>query len=269
MTAELLPIGAFARLCRLSVKQLRHYDEVGLLTPARVDPATGYRYYRRDQVRDAMAIALLRTLDVPLGAIAEVLGGDEEARAAALRAEQARLESRIAAQRRSWQALDRLLADGLLRQEVVLAREPARRLLVVRAVCAAEEIGAATAGCVARLMAAFPAGSSAGWSPPVWGIFPADLEPPMRILVGVQSAAAAPPGTEVEHLPAGPAAVTTHLGPYEQLPVTYHAVFAWIHEHGLRPRGTAREAYLADPTSTEPALLTTRIVVPLIDEELS
>jgi DNA-binding transcriptional MerR regulator len=60
VNGELLPIGLFSRLCRLSVKQLHHYDEVGLLRPARVDEATGYRYYRRDQVRDAMAIALLR-----------------------------------------------------------------------------------------------------------------------------------------------------------------------------------------------------------------
>jgi DNA-binding transcriptional MerR regulator len=90
----------------LSVKQLRHYDEMSLLRPARIDEATSYRYYRRDQVRDAMTIALLRQLDVPLAAIGEMLTGDDEARAAVLRAEQSRLEGRIAAQRRAWQALD-------------------------------------------------------------------------------------------------------------------------------------------------------------------
>ncbi|WP_317986253.1 hypothetical protein [Streptomyces sp. KD18] len=40
---ELLTTRRFARLCRLSVKQLRHYDETGLPAPARVDPASGYR----------------------------------------------------------------------------------------------------------------------------------------------------------------------------------------------------------------------------------
>ncbi|MDX3111783.1 MerR family transcriptional regulator, partial [Nonomuraea angiospora] len=70
---ELLPIGQFARLGRLSVKQLRHYDELGLLRPARVDAVTGYRYYRASQARVALSIALLRSLDVPLAVVGEVL----------------------------------------------------------------------------------------------------------------------------------------------------------------------------------------------------
>ncbi|MET7302578.1 MerR family transcriptional regulator [Embleya sp. NPDC005575] len=70
---ELLTIGRFARLCRLSVKQLRHYDDVGLLRPVRVDRATGYRYYATDQARDALTVALLREIDVPPAVIAETL----------------------------------------------------------------------------------------------------------------------------------------------------------------------------------------------------
>jgi DNA-binding transcriptional MerR regulator len=38
-------IGDFARLGTISVRMLRHYDEIGLLAPARVDPVTGYRSY--------------------------------------------------------------------------------------------------------------------------------------------------------------------------------------------------------------------------------
>lgn len=80
-TQGILPIGTFARLCRLSVKRLRHYDELGPLAPTRVDPHTGYRYYRPDQVRDATAIGLLRSIDVPLAAIGEVLSGTDVGRA--------------------------------------------------------------------------------------------------------------------------------------------------------------------------------------------
>ncbi|MEO3925579.1 MerR family transcriptional regulator [Micromonosporaceae bacterium B7E4] len=273
MTRELLPIGAFARLCRLSVKQLRHYDELGLLRPASVDPATGYRYYRRDQVRDAMVIALLRGLDVPLAAITRVLTGDDEARAAVLRTERARMAERIAAQQRSWQLLDRLLtggllADGLLRHEVILAQEPARRLLVHHAVCAPEEIGPTLGSGIGALMAGV---SGLAWTPPVWGLFPVDLGSQLRIAVGVQSdePAEAVPGIAVAHLPAGPVVAAAHVGPYEHLTLTYQAVFAWIHERGLRPCGQVREAYLADPGTTEPAHLVTRVVVPIEDEELS
>jgi DNA-binding transcriptional MerR regulator len=42
---------------------LRHYDEIGLLAPAHVDPVNGYRYYRADQLRVAATIRELRRVD--------------------------------------------------------------------------------------------------------------------------------------------------------------------------------------------------------------
>ena len=43
-------IGEFARLGTVSVRTLRHYDEIGLLRPAKVDPHSGYRYYSASQL---------------------------------------------------------------------------------------------------------------------------------------------------------------------------------------------------------------------------
>jgi len=51
-----------------------------------------------------------------------------------------------------------------------------------------------------------------------------------------------------ETLPAGPAAVTVHSGPYEQLPAAYAALESWIAENGFRPAGAPWEAYLNDPS---------------------
>jgi DNA-binding transcriptional MerR regulator len=61
--AELMTIGRFSRISGLSVHTLRHYDDVGLLAPAEVDPANGYRRYRRDQLRQARVIQALRWID--------------------------------------------------------------------------------------------------------------------------------------------------------------------------------------------------------------
>jgi PPM family protein phosphatase len=68
----LLSIGAFARAARLSPKALRLYDELGLLTPARVDEWSGYRYYSPDQLERARLVAWLRRLGMPLSQIAKV-----------------------------------------------------------------------------------------------------------------------------------------------------------------------------------------------------
>jgi len=62
----LLTVGLVARRSGLTAKALRHYDRIGLLRPARVDDATGYRLYRSDQVAEARLVGLLRSLDLPL-----------------------------------------------------------------------------------------------------------------------------------------------------------------------------------------------------------
>ncbi|HEY6294925.1 MAG TPA: GNAT family N-acetyltransferase, partial [Streptosporangiaceae bacterium] len=63
----------FSTVTGLSVKALRLYDERGLLSPARVDRATGYRRYGEDQVATAGRIALLRRAGIGLSDIARFL----------------------------------------------------------------------------------------------------------------------------------------------------------------------------------------------------
>jgi DNA-binding transcriptional MerR regulator len=92
---ELLPIGRFARLSGLSVGALRHYDELDLLRPARTDPFTKYRLYRRDQLEAARTIVRLRDLEVPLETIRELLATDDPAdRRRLLREHRTRIEAR-------------------------------------------------------------------------------------------------------------------------------------------------------------------------------
>jgi len=106
---DLLPIGRFARLTGLTVGALRHYDEEGVLTPADVDPATGYRRYRRDQLPTARAIAALRDLELSLPAIRALLEADEPGgRQAILADEKRRLEARTARLQRALHRLSML-----------------------------------------------------------------------------------------------------------------------------------------------------------------
>ena len=66
----LVPIGDFSRMTHLSVKALRFYHDQGLLEPARIDPATGYRFYDPRQVPVAQVIRRFRDLDMPLDLLA-------------------------------------------------------------------------------------------------------------------------------------------------------------------------------------------------------
>jgi DNA-binding transcriptional MerR regulator len=74
-----MSIGEFARRSRLSPKALRLYDGLGLLSPARVDDVSGYRYYEQDQLDQARLIASLRHVEVPLAIVKEWLALDPPA----------------------------------------------------------------------------------------------------------------------------------------------------------------------------------------------
>lgn len=91
---ELVTIGRFARISGLSVHALRHYDSVGLLTPAEVDPQSGYRRYRRDQVRQARLIHALRRVDLPIEDVRLALASEGEPLSAILRRQHERLLQR-------------------------------------------------------------------------------------------------------------------------------------------------------------------------------
>ncbi|MFE1546899.1 MerR family transcriptional regulator [Streptomyces sp. NPDC058718] len=97
-----MTIGEFARASRLSAKALRRYDELGLLTPARVDAHSGYRYYAGAQVERARLVAWLRRIGMPLAEVRDVCalhGTDPGAAARTVRAHWARVEAETAARR--------------------------------------------------------------------------------------------------------------------------------------------------------------------------
>ena len=68
-------IGDFSRLAQVSVRMLRHYDKLGLLTPGQTDKWTGYRYYTIDQLPRLNRIVALNGLGLTLQEIGDLLGG--------------------------------------------------------------------------------------------------------------------------------------------------------------------------------------------------
>src|SRR5688572_26225804 len=72
----MLKIGDFSRLGLVSIDTLRHYDNLGLLKPADVDPSTGYRYYAYQQLGRLHRILALKDMGLSLEQIAPMLEGE-------------------------------------------------------------------------------------------------------------------------------------------------------------------------------------------------
>ncbi len=69
-------IGEFSKLCQVTVKTLRHYEEIDLLKPFETDEWTGYRYYDISQLRQMNRIAYFKRLGFSLDEIAELFHND-------------------------------------------------------------------------------------------------------------------------------------------------------------------------------------------------
>jgi DNA-binding transcriptional MerR regulator len=251
----LLPIGAFARLCRLTFKAVRHYDAEGVLVPAVVDPHSGYRYYRADQVPTATTIALLRGLDVPIPVIRDVLAApDADGVAAVLAAQRERWAAELARREQVLRSLDGLLrAPERVRYDVTIDERPSTRLVGVTASVRADALDADVGALCVKALAS---GAAPGREPLV-AVLPVDLADEFPVTVGVPAAG----GDTV--LPGGPWAATLHVGPYPELPLAYTALLEHVRERGHTPGGPITETYLTDPSTAAPAELVTRVAVAL------
>ncbi|MEW2167918.1 MerR family transcriptional regulator [Streptomyces sp. NPDC007084] len=117
----LLTIGAFAKASRLSPKALRLYDELGLLTPARVDPVTGYRLYAPAQLDQARLVAWLRRLGMPLARIQRVCTLEPSEAVPEIRRYWSEVEADTAARR----DLASFLVDHLARKDPAMSADSA------------------------------------------------------------------------------------------------------------------------------------------------
>ncbi|SDM79266.1 MerR family transcriptional regulator [Allokutzneria albata] len=130
VTDAYLLTGRFGAAARLSPKALRLYAEQGLLVPARVDPATGYRYYAREQVPLARLIARLRQLGLPVARIGRLVTLSPEAMVLELRAWLRAQGERLAEQTEIVEAVARHVEGGPL--AAIAVREVAASKVLYR-----------------------------------------------------------------------------------------------------------------------------------------
>ena len=134
----MLKIGDFSKLSRVSIRMLRHYDELGLLRPVKIDPDTGYRYYHESQLPVAGKINALKDMGFGLAAIGEILehGGEKEMLERHLRLKQVELNE--LSQQTAYRlrlldtALERLRKDEEMKYDVTLKTIPQRNSATVR-----------------------------------------------------------------------------------------------------------------------------------------
>ncbi|GEM46162.1 MerR family transcriptional regulator [Deinococcus cellulosilyticus] len=250
----LVPIGRFSQVTRISVSLLRHYDEIGLLKPAHIEPS-GYRYYSLSQAQDAERIRWLRSLDFSLEAIRDLL----------------QIQDPLELQRRMQQHRDQLEKELVqLQQKIAALEEPPHLLLSRHEVFVREEegwhaithtetstflqiqqnLGALFASLYRR---AADLNLRPNGAPFLMYHDQEFREEDLTVEAGIPVVAPSKDCPEVQMFPTGLVLHTLHSGPYDALSGAYTALLEGMQGLGHGPAGPPREVYLIGPSQVAAA----------------
>jgi DNA-binding transcriptional MerR regulator len=257
-------IGDFARHGRVSVRMLRHYDATGLLRPAHVEPATGYRYYTAAQLTRLNRVIALKDLGFTLQQVQDIVDeriSTEELRGM-LRLRQAELEAAMsAAAARLVQVEARLRSiesEGHMpTNDVVFKNISAIRVAELTATAASFESGDIGPVIGPLYDELFRALGEAGITPAGPGVAYYDDAPEgggrITVHAAVQVAAPLQDGAfrVLDLPPVDQAATTVHRGSMDTVLPTAQALARWIDDHGYRSAGYPREISLECPDNRD------------------
>ncbi|MBH5338175.1 MerR family transcriptional regulator [Streptomyces pactum] len=267
-------IGEFAKHGSVSVRMLRHYDAIGLLSPAYTAPGTGYRYYQAAQLARLNRVIALKELGFTLDQVRSILDGRvtaEELRGM-LRLRQAELETAVARARAGLvQVAARLRSieeEGAMPAEEVVVKPLAPlRLAELTGTAASFDprdvspvIGPLFTGLCHRL-------DTAGVAPtgPGVALYEDAEDGTITVRAGLPVTAAEVPGAPEVRIVERPgverAATVIHRGPMDDVVSTAQRLARWIDAGGHRAAGYPREVTLAAPE--DPAGWVTELQQPL------
>jgi len=270
---DLMTIGAFAERTRLSPKALRLYDRLGLLSPARTDQSSGYRFYSEQQVDEARLIALLRRVGMPLPLIADVLAKPPADAVEAVRAYWEQIESDTAARRALVSYIQGKLTGVTMPTYDIQTRHiPERKLLTISRHLHADETDAFFGDAFARLRSAGPGMEGIAGCPFLvfYGEVSEDSDGPLELCRPVADIADGTPAATADvQLRVEPAheevfirLASKDMGWPTMLPAV-EALEAWGKEQHRQPAGPLRQVLIANQRTATPDTLVCDLSVPL------
>ena len=267
---DLMTIGTFAVRTRLSPKALRLYDRLGLVSPTRTDPSSGYRLYSEDQVADAQLVALLRGLDMPLPVIADIVTRPPREAADAVGRYWAGVEAQTSSRRSLVSYIRaRLTGADMTGYDITTREIPERRLVSISRHLHASQADAFFGDAFARLRSAGPGIKGIAGCPFLvfYGEVSEDSDGPLELCRPL-SGPADPAGMGG---PAGPGRVGARGGLHPRgheghglagAAPAADALETWLAEQRRQPAGVLRQVLIADQRTATPDTMVCDLTVP-------
>ena len=253
----MLKIGEFSKLSRVSIRMLRHYDDIGLLKPAEIDDFTGYRYYREDQLFTIGRITALKDMGFSLAEIIKILDSydDKEKMEAFLSERQKELAKLSEETEYKLMLLEtarkRLRKEQNMSFDVTVKTIPERYAATVHMVVPHYEDEGMLWGMMAEvktpLIPAEPCLAIAEFFDDEYKEENVEIEVSMTVKGTYE---------DTEHvkfktLPAVKVASCVVKGSYDQMGEAYASVVSWIKENGYKMNGPMFNIYHVGPVQTQ------------------
>lgn len=244
----MLSIGDFARMTFLSVKALRHYHDVGLLSPASIDPVTGYRRYDLTQVATAQVIRRFRDLGMSLEDLRVVVQApDVRTRNIAIVASLQRMEQQLERTQSAVASLRNLIEQPRTTIPIEYHAVAAVNAIAISEIVASVDVHGWLGSALTELRAALPMGGEkrAGAD---GALYSRELfeEEGGEVVAFIPVQGAPSPTGRIKNvtLRAAEFAVAVHHGSFAGIDQTYGALGTFIAKHTISVEGPIREHYL-------------------------
>ena len=242
-----LSIGDFSRMTQLSVKTLRHYHDVGLLQPDRIDPASGYRYYAPEQVPVAQVVRRLRELDMPIADVRAVLSSAPAERNALIAGHLQRLESQLAATRTAVESLRAILERPAEAARIEHRSVPATPAAAIAVSVDRDDLLPWWQGAMGELRATVAGDRALTPTGPPAAMFDFDIfardHGVATVFIPIKGAVRPVGRVEPMTIPGGELAVLSHNGSHDDVDIAYSALGDYANRHEISVDGPLREYY--------------------------
>ncbi|GGI44895.1 MerR family transcriptional regulator [Paenibacillus marchantiophytorum] len=271
----MLSIGEFSKICEVSTKTLRYYDEIGLITPDQINPENGYRYYSIKQLKKMLFINRLKSYHFSLDEIKAILELDknqsEDHLYSALHSKRREIQSKLNAFEYT---LNQMSADILAMEkglsvlsyidelEVKLVETQPLNILCMRQMLTSDDHAAGYGKYFSRLYEIIAREKLTLLGTPMTIYHRAEYNPAGNDTEFAISIKETVKGTR--DLSGGLCAMSVLKGSYSQLTSVYAKLREWVEVEGYELVNSPYEIYVTDPNhATDPEEIITEVYFPV------
>ncbi|WP_313637343.1 MerR family transcriptional regulator [Paenibacillus sp.] len=271
----MLSIGEFSKICEVSTKTLRYYDEIGLIHPDEINPENGYRYYSTKQLTKMLFINRLKSYYFSLEEIKDILeleqDQSEEKLSAALNLKKREIQEKLRAYEYTLKQINSdvinlekgiSMMSYLNKIEVQLVDTKPMNILFTRQMLSSDDYELGYGMYFSKLYEKIASEKLTLLGTPITIYHSHEYNP-----AGNDTEFALPIEEIVKgtrEIPVGLCAKSVYKGPYSELTSVYAKLREWIENEGYELVKSPYEIYLTDPTqATVPEDLVTEVYFPV------